>query len=371
MARRKQIKGSLPIAFHNLGSNAAQQIDLAREALYTRMQNRLAELAVNIPVFLVDKAQMDAVAPPALQRGLNKDAVQRRLREALAQEEAQRESERRREEEISPIERAWDELQHGELSDKPNSPAPWKRFIPVGLYFGRHSAKPQFTTTNLNSQGTPRTVPDAVDAYQSANTPLIFICPERVIDWANRVNVDPNLVFDKILYHELGHAYMDTADTPSESVYDTAWGRVIEESFANFIAFSQFSGIEARYVQQLIATQPAEYQGYLLVNRLYPYPLIVGNDLYFESYNEFERYLYERYWRFADILHIRIGAFLDALSYSLSRDLWGTWTETDTNNSWRLGNWRPYKAHHRHSTIEMARRTRFWQMLAAQVVMHL
>ncbi|OYT69933.1 MAG: hypothetical protein CFK48_07125, partial [Armatimonadetes bacterium CP1_7O] len=79
MARRKQIKGSLPITFYNLGSSDAQQIDLTRETLYTRMQNRLAELAIKIPVFLVNEAQMDAVAPPALQRGLNKDAVQRRL----------------------------------------------------------------------------------------------------------------------------------------------------------------------------------------------------------------------------------------------------------------------------------------------------
>ncbi|RMH10628.1 MAG: hypothetical protein D6697_00590 [Armatimonadetes bacterium] len=355
MARRKQIKGSLPITFYNLGSSDAQQIDLTRETLYTRMQNRLAELAIKIPVFLVNEAQMDAVAPPALQRGLNKDAVQRRLREAQAQIEARRESERRGEEEINPIERAWDELQRGEWSDKPDSLAPWTRFIPVGLYFGRHSTKPEFT--KLNSRGTPQTVPDAVDAYQSANTPLIFICPERVMDWANRVNVDPNLVFDKVLYHELGHAYMDTADTPSESVYDTAWGRVIEESFANSIAFSQFRGIEARYVQRLIATQPAEYQGYLLVNQLHPWQLISGNDLYFESYHEFELFWYPEIGR---------------LRFLLPRDRWGTWTEKDTNDSWRLGSWRWYKAHHRHSTREeMEIRTHFWQHLAAQVVMHL
>ncbi|GBC91592.1 hypothetical protein HRbin15_00046 [bacterium HR15] len=384
MARRKQIKGSLPIAFHNLGSAAAQQIDLAREALYTRMEDRIAELALKIPVFLVNEAQIDAVAPPALQRGLNKNAVQRRLRDALEQEEVQRDRERRREEEISPIERAWDDIQRGEVTDmqEPSPFAYWIRFTPVGLYLGRHSAKPQWS--KINSQGTPQPAPDAVDAYRSANTPLIFICPERVIDWANRMGVEPNLVFDKVLYHELGHAYMDTEDAPSESVYDTAWGRVIEESFANFIAFSQFSGIEARHVQRLITTQPAEYQGYLLANRLYAWPPIGGSERYFESYGEFWYYLYHfrRITRqIAELLeelhyhvrpHIRrIAEQLEELYYSLPRDRWGTWAEMDKNDPRRLGDWCWYKEHHRHSTDEMKKRTRFWQMLAAQVLLRM
>lgn len=355
MARRKQIKGLLPIAFHNLGSGAAHQIDLTREALYTRMENRLAELAIKIPVFLVNEAQMDAIAPPALKRGLNKDVVQRLFREALAVEEAQREHERRSEEEISPIERAWNQIQDDDSYY-------WTRFTPVGLYFGRRSAKPQLA--KLNSQGTPQ--PDAVDAYQSVNMPLIFICPERVIGWANRAGLDPNLVYDKVLYHELGHAYMDTEDAPSESVYDTAWGRVIEESLANFIAFLQFSGIEARYVQRLITTQPAEYQGYLLVSRLHPWPPIGGSEGYFESPREFEEYLYNvrlRYWEIVELIH--------SLYYLFRHDRWGTWEEMNTIDPRRLGDWRWYKAHRQRTTNEMKKRTRFWQMLATHVIMNL
>ncbi|GIV05056.1 MAG: hypothetical protein KatS3mg016_0631 [Fimbriimonadales bacterium] len=246
-------------------------------------------------------------------------------------------------------------------SDEPNSFAYWYRFTPVGLYLGRHNAKPQLA--KLSPQGTPQ--PDAVDAYQSADTPLIFICPERVINWASRVGLDPNLVFDKVLYHELGHAYMDTEDAPSESVYDTAWGRVIEESLANFIAFSQFSDIEARYVQRLITTQPAEYQGYLLVNRLHPRPPIGEIGWYFESYYELRRYLYSRG---IDWLIVKL---LEELYYSLPRERWGTWVEEGTNNPRRLGNWRWYKAHRQRTTDEMKKRTHFWQMLAAHVIMNL
>lgn len=357
MARRKQIKGLLPVAFHNLGSGAAQQIDLTREALYTRMESRLAELAIKIPVFLVNEAQMDAIAPPALKRGLNKDVVQRWLRKALTQEEEQREHEHHREEEISPIERTWNQIQDND-SDY------WTRFTPVGLYLGRRSAKPQLA--KLNSQGTPQ--PDAVDAYQSVNTPLIFICPERVIDWANRAGLDPNLVYDKVLYHELGHAYMDTEDAPSESVYDTAWGRVIEESLANFIAFSQFSGIEARYVQRLITTQPAEYQGYLLVSRLHPWPPIGEIGWYFESCGEFRDYFYNVLYRYYPR---EIVKMLELLYYLFRYERWGTWEEMNANAPRRLGDWRWYKAHRQRTTDEMKRETRFWQMLATHVIMNL
>jgi hypothetical protein len=41
------------------------------------------------------------------------------------------------------------------------------------------------------------------------------------------------------------------------------WGRTIEESAANYIAYQRFKGKEALLVQRLIASQPAEYLGYV------------------------------------------------------------------------------------------------------------
>lgn len=95
------------------------------------------------------------------------------------------------------------------------------------------------------------------------NGPGIFLCPERVLSWGDRHGIDPSLVLDKVYYHELAHAFMDTGPTP----YDELWGRIVEESLANWLSYQRFSGKEARWVQRLIQDEPAEYQGYLAVGQ--------------------------------------------------------------------------------------------------------
>lgn len=364
MARRSTITGTLPISFYNLGSTLAWNIDLRREVLYTRMHDRLAELAVRIPVFLVNEAQMDSITPYHLTRGLNKRGVGNVLREALAQEREQQERLQREgrgysQEEPSPLQRAWDNIQRDiervVPENEPNSNACWVKFTPVGLYVGRFSRLPnlrslcQYTRHQIGQ--------DVYAVISTATTPAIFICPERVVDWANRLRVDPNLVFDKVLYHELGHAYMDKSDSSSDSLYNEPWARVIEESLANWIAFSQFNKLEARYVQRLISTQPAEYQGYLTVLQTQKLPF--GDTNWEYHMDVLENWIADYgpwwLWRAYDVYPLK-----------------GVWIErfSPGPNTRRLWHWRRFKqarSSSRHSTVEMEER--FWQSLAAQVLL--
>lgn len=361
MARKSKVVGTLPISFHNLGSAQAQSLDLRREALYTRMHDRLAELAVRIPVLLVNEAQMDSITPFHLTRGLNKHAVENLLREAVQQEREWRE---RTEgvpltlEEPSPLQRAWDAIQ-GQIESlppegEPNYRAYWRRFIPVGLYFGRYSRMPNLSQLAQAAQAAVS--PATSTGVPQITTPAIFICPERVLNWAFQLGIDPNLVFDKVLYHELGHAYMDTTYYPSGSVYDTPWGRVIEESLANCIAFSQFNKMEARYVQRLISTQPAEYQGYLTILRVCRFPSVATEwEYYLERLEnwimEIDRWWYSRLYR----AHPLRGAWIETFSDSGTR---------------RLSHWRRFKHEWKPSGNAAAiEEERFWQGLAAQVLL--
>lgn len=87
----------------------------------------------------------------------------------------------------------------------------------------------------------------------------IFICPERVVRFADSESVLQELAFRKVLYHELSHAYMDVG------IYSThkTWQSVLEESNANAIALSCFESSEDRAnAIRLMQKQPVEYRGY-------------------------------------------------------------------------------------------------------------
>lgn len=53
----------IPITVHNLGSPAGKALDFVREGLYARMDAPMMALAVRIPVYLVNEAQMDRLYP--------------------------------------------------------------------------------------------------------------------------------------------------------------------------------------------------------------------------------------------------------------------------------------------------------------------
>ena len=55
---------------------------------------------------------------------------------------------------------------------------------------------------------------------------------------------------------------MDTLPDGAPNPYFETWGRIVEESLANAIAYRCFKGKEALWVQRLIQDQPAEYLGY-------------------------------------------------------------------------------------------------------------
>jgi len=88
------------------------------------------------------------------------------------------------------------------------------------------------------------------------------------MDWANSVGVSHHLVMDKVYYHELGHAIMDTLPIGAPNPYQEIWGRIVEESLANAIAYRCFNRKEKRWVEILIQTQPAEYLGYVAANQV-------------------------------------------------------------------------------------------------------
>ncbi len=231
---------SLPARIYNLGSKAAADLDFTREALWLRMNASMGRKAVQIPVFLVNEAQMDELSPPRRKRALDPKYVKEWL-------------DRRRD---------------------PDEPPPdinqldfnrWEAFVQVvalGLYV-RH---PQCEQAVVDKGDPSVQEPEAVQAYQKAEGPHIYLCCERIVRRGEQEGIPPNLVLDKVYYHELGHALLDvpksvwdTGDDP----YPTPWGRTIEESAANYIAYRRFEGMEALLVQRLIASQPAEYLGYV------------------------------------------------------------------------------------------------------------
>ncbi len=227
----------LPVEVHNLGSQEAQALDFSREALWKRMSGSMGQKAVKIPVFLVNRAQMDYLYPPERFRCLDPKQIRewaRRFRE-------------RQDEDLPPLwgldERLWE-----------------RETVAVGLYISHLDGAGEASELGERATGEA----EGLEALQDHQGPAIFLCPERIVSWASREGVSPHLVADKVYYHELAHALMDTGPTP----YGERWGRVVEEGLANWVAFHRFRGKEARFVQRLIQGQPAEYQTYLAVEEV-------------------------------------------------------------------------------------------------------
>ncbi|APD10415.1 MULTISPECIES: hypothetical protein [Thermus] len=210
-------------------------MDFSRDVLWGRMDGAMGKKAVETPVFLANPRQMDYLYPRERLRFLHPEVARR-----WAQERRRR--------------RDGDE---GEpLQGLDTAPWDWYReTVAVGLYVDQMDGAKKRELLRL-AEGDPE-----VEALQHHDGPAILLCPERILSWAGREGVHPNLVLDKVYYHELGHALMDTGPTP----YGELWCRIIEESLANWIAYSRFRGREARWVQRLIQGQPPEYWGYLAV----------------------------------------------------------------------------------------------------------
>jgi hypothetical protein len=255
MPKRKSSLG-VPVKVYNLGSPAGTLMDFDRDELWNRMDTEMGIEAVSIPVFLVNEEQMDYLYPPEFCRALDPECVRRELASSV-------ERHREEEEENSFFER----LKRCEEEGW----AKYKKVVAVGLYLNleRHNRyDASFKKSVLSLGDSSFLTPQAENAFLQQSKPAIFLCCERIIDRANRVGVSHHLVMDKVYYHELGHAIMDTLPIGAPNPYHEIWGRIVEESLANAIAYRCFSGKEARWVERLIQTQPAEYLGYAAVNQV-------------------------------------------------------------------------------------------------------
>jgi len=311
MVRRKKTLATLPARIYNLGSPAGADLDFSRAELWERMDAPMGAKAVSVPVFLVNEAQMEYIHPPERQRALSPERVREWLQICDKLEDPFLWlSEWEREDwyiykEIVAI---------GIYINFLKLPSPQKDLInwlkglqPSALrdnlldYFSRPLT--QITLRELEtlweewkdrlSQGEfqqqfmeklaeiAENYPDvkrnlldygdsnfcsdeAKEAWMKLTGPAIFLCSERIVKRADEAAVPVEIVLDKVYYHELGHAIMDTGYTP----YDTVWGRTIEESCANWIAYNRFKPGEAFLVQRIINDQPAEYQGYVWLDEI-------------------------------------------------------------------------------------------------------
>jgi len=268
-----------------------------------------------VPVYLVNEQTMDRLYPP-----------QKRI---LLDEECLKEFLNRREEGIN-------EENLEEVFDKCSRETKSKA-IAVGLYM--------------------RNIPDWLyNQFNDLKEPAIFICPERCISWGNSLNIPAGFVFTKVLFHEYAHAYLDV--NRGSDYYNTSWGKIIEESLANYIAYSRFkSNKDKANVIKLISDQPLEYRGSLVLtedHKLMPFciPFWKIRDWDWRYIVENWRYIVEKirerdwwYWRdLADELYylyrkygiLGIPPFVGILPYGFIPNLPQIWKEYKKSNDKRL-----------------------------------
>ncbi len=192
---KKKKMESVPVRIHDLGSLEGDRLDFGREELWGRLDASLAALAARLPVYLVSEAQMDRLYPPERRRFFLEERLRERLRWLR---------ERDLEEDEDPFAPLRDlEVEDGEA---------WGRqavFVAAGLYLRRLDPGRKRDVPRLAAR---EPAPEALAAFAAEEGPAILLCPERILAWAGRVGVPGEVAVDKVYYHELGHALMDTAD---------------------------------------------------------------------------------------------------------------------------------------------------------------
>ncbi len=240
-------------------SNLNSSQDIAyKEDKTVALSGILADAMKRVPVYLVDEETMDKFYPPQKRRLLNEECI----KELLYSEEL-----REIPEEV--LERCFREAVG--------------KMVAVGLYL--------------------KDVPDDLreEIYEE---PVILICPERCVDWGSKTGVPAEFVFTKVLFHEVAHAYLDVKRVRNR-YYDTWWGKVIEESFANYITLTRFKSYSDRSKAiKLIVEQPLEYKGSLVLEEklldLLP-PLLSRNIVL--------PFIIERMVYGVELIHSRRGLF--------------------------------------------------------------
>jgi len=183
---------------HNLGSPQGGLLDFGREETYARMNLSLGRKAAALPVYLVNPAQMDRLYyPPERRRTFcDPERVGRTLRDLRSRGEEG-------EEDRSLL---WEALRDGSECE------PFRCTVAVGLYMGSLDGVSKESVLGLGDPG--HQDPGAPPAFQADPGPAIFLCPERIVNRGAQEGVPTALVQDKVYYHELAHALMDTAVPP-------------------------------------------------------------------------------------------------------------------------------------------------------------
>jgi len=261
-AKESLIWRRAPARIYNLGSPAAGKLRFGHEErLWAQMGEKMRQTALKIPVFLVNDKQMDVLYPPRMQKCLDNQ----KAREMLSKYEKD------------------DDLTIDWLEKKaPGDFSGYTIFVAVGLYVSCSSVAPSPVVEEV----LVRADRDCMDAqaeksFRDLPRPHIYLCPERIVEAAHELGVEPQLYLETAYYHELAHALMDSNPAlkcSNDDPYLTLWGRTIEESAANWITYTRFQEPDVYLVQKIMASQPLEYRGYLALGEapLYPLPADVG-----------------------------------------------------------------------------------------------
>ena len=314
------MRTKLPISLYDLGAAGASDLDFSRKKLWSRMNVGMGKKAVATPVYLVSRKQMDRLAPPGRFCYLDPEQVAQWVRR---QRELRKE--RAREKDRKPLEGL--DLQ---------CDGPYRDFVAVGLYVPQPPSEEEWNDVlNLPDPGTS----PSPEAHHPPLGPAIFLCPERILKQADRMGLSHELILDQLYYHELGHALMDTGVTP----YDKLWGRIIEESLANWVALSCFKGEEAVWIQRIFKGEPAEYQGYAhLEEALLSYPRWMEiwegfwnrwrwriRPDFWHVWEEWEEWLRRRGW---PLSLLSFGMTTSRKGGDLSRQIYEAWRQAKRDN---------------------------------------
>jgi hypothetical protein len=266
---------------------------------------------------------MDMLYPREYRRALDPEQIRKLLQEEALREAREREREQetgewreRREEEPD----FFDRLQRSEEDQ-----IGWSKYsevILVGLYLHLERCDQNFRSGVLRQGDSNAQTAEAENAFLNHQAPAIFLCCERIVDWASRLSISHYLVMDKVYYHELGHAIMDTLPDGAPNPYLEPWGRTVEESLANAIAYRCFKGKETLWVQRLIQDQPAEYRGYAAAGQLLVSLLDVRflRDWFREWFHEYDWYWWRRIENALD--RLERGAWHPEVVRTLTEVLW-------------------------------------------------
>ncbi|MCX7863243.1 MAG: hypothetical protein N2449_09655 [Bacteroidales bacterium] len=269
------------ITIVNLNSKCALDININRAQIVKRL-DFLARKAKLVPLYLIDTELMDEIYPPQKKRILDEEIARRILEEYMSDREFDRDKK-------FPWEELWRPIEIIEV------------MVAVGVYV-HNPKKPDI----FIQHGIDKNIVDQI------TYPCIFITPERVIKWAERIKISSEVLFQKVYYHELGHAYIHSP----KRKYGLNYYRVIEESYCNAVAVSRFtSDEEVAQVVKAIQSQSAEYRGYPFF--YLPHNSNINFNVFF--YDKYEwRYFIHKYF---DLLESYMSALKREKFYKIYHTL--------------------------------------------------